>query len=71
VDVESRRVGPFSAEAGRFRVEVSAEAKNRLATLEHGATAAKPDASGHRPADYVKDRNGDPVASEEIAEMPK
>jgi uncharacterized protein YecT (DUF1311 family) len=37
--------------------------------LEHGASAAKPDSAGRRPADYVKRRTGDPALSAKIAEM--
>lgn len=37
--------------------------------LAHGASAAKTDSAGRRPADYVKSRTGDPRQSAEIAEL--
>jgi uncharacterized protein len=37
--------------------------------LDHGASAAKADSAGRRPADYVKRRTGDPASSAKIAEM--
>jgi hypothetical protein len=37
--------------------------------LDHGADPTRPDSAGRRPADYLKNRTGDPVQSAEIAEM--
>jgi ankyrin repeat protein len=39
--------------------------------LDRGASAARPDSTGRRPADYVKARTGDAALSAEIAEMLK
>ena len=37
--------------------------------LDHGATAARPDGTGRRAADYVKNRRGAPAQTTEITEM--
>jgi uncharacterized protein YecT (DUF1311 family) len=39
--------------------------------LDDGAAAGKADIAGRRPADYVKERTGDPAKSAQIAEMLK
>jgi hypothetical protein len=39
--------------------------------LDHGAKAARPDGTGRRPADYVKNRSGDPALAAEISDMLK
>jgi uncharacterized protein len=39
--------------------------------LDHGADAAKSDSAGRRPADYLKNRTGDPAQSAKIAAMLK
>jgi hypothetical protein len=37
--------------------------------LDHGATAARPDGTGRRPADYVQNRSGEPAQAAGIADM--
>lgn len=37
--------------------------------LDHGADAAKPDSTGRRPVDYLKNRHGDPGQPAEIAKL--
>ena len=39
--------------------------------LDHGASAARPDSTGRRPADYVKNRSGEATRAAEIIEMLK
>ena len=39
--------------------------------LDHGASAARPDSIGRRPADYVKDRRGQATQAAKIVEMLK
>jgi ankyrin repeat protein len=51
-----------------YAAELSSLEMVRL-LLDHGAKAAWPDGTGRRPADYAKNRSGEPAQAAEIAEM--
>jgi uncharacterized protein YecT (DUF1311 family) len=53
-----------------YAAELASPATMRL-LLDHGADPASRDSAGRRPADYVKNRGGDPALSVRIAELLK
>jgi len=63
-----------SDEPGRTALSYAAELGSpemiRL-LLDRGASAARPDSTGRRPADYVKDRRGQAAQAAKIVEMLK
>jgi ankyrin repeat protein len=66
--VQSRRSPCRGEPALSYAAELGSPDMVRL-LFDRGASSARPDSTGRRPADYVKTRRGEPAQAAGIAEM--